>query len=228
LNDPPFANRTGRGVRIAIIDSGIHAGHPHVGGGVAGGICLVAGEDPVDIVDRVGHGTAVAAAIREKCPEAELLVVRVFDRQLATSAAVLAQAIVWSADHRARIINLSLGTTNPAHADALSDAVGHAVSHGAIVVAARENGIDWLPGSLPGVTGALVDWGCERDAIEIADKRSASRVFRASGYPRPIPGVPKERNLSGVSFAVANVSGFLARALEGDDSAICSAAPVER
>ena len=33
-------------------------------------------------------------------------------------------------------------------------------------------------------------------------------------YPRDIPGVPRERNLSGVSFAVANASGFVARALE--------------
>jgi hypothetical protein len=29
--------------------------------------------------------------------------------------------------------------------------------------------------------------------------------------PRPIPGVPVERNLSGLSFAVANATGFLAR-----------------
>jgi len=36
-------------------------------------------------------------------------------------------------------------------------------------------------------------------------------VFRASGYPREIPGVPRERNLSGISFAVANVTGLLAR-----------------
>ena len=43
-------------------------------------------------------------------------------------------------------------------------------------------------------------------------------VFRASAYPRSIPGVPRERNLSGVSFAVANVTGFLARMLEGADA----------
>jgi hypothetical protein len=36
-------------------------------------------------------------------------------------------------------------------------------------------------------------------------------AYRASGYPRPIPGVPPERNLSGISFAVANVTDWLAR-----------------
>jgi hypothetical protein len=35
------------------------------------------------------------------------------------------------------------------------------------------------------------------------------RIVRASGYPRPIPGVPPERNLKGISFAVANATGLL-------------------
>jgi hypothetical protein len=35
----------------------------------------------------------------------------------------------------------------------------------------------------------------------------------AAPYPRPIPGVPPDRNLSGISFAVANVSGFLCAGL---------------
>ena len=42
----------------------------------------------------------------------------------------------------------------------------------------------------------------------------AASSFLASGYPRPAPGIPKERNLQGISFAVANMSGFAARALE--------------
>ena len=38
-------------------------------------------------------------------------------------------------------------------------------------------------------------------------------VCYASGYPRPVPGVPPQRNLSGVSFAVGNVTGHLAARL---------------
>ena len=49
------------------------------------------------------------------------------------------------------------------------------------------------------------DAACQRDAF-----RYTGGVFYASPYPRPIPGVPVERNLSGVSFAVANVSGLAA------------------
>jgi subtilisin family serine protease len=215
LDDPPFAGRTGRGVRVAVIDSGIHAEHPHVGG-VSGGICLVPGADEADFIDRIGHGTAVAAAIREKSPGAELFAIRVFDRQLATSAEILAGAIVWAANHDARIINLSLGTAHAAHAGALREAVRVATARGAIVVSARESeGVSWLPGSLPDVAGVLVDWSIERHEIEIVENGDGVSWYRASGYPRPIPGVPRERNLSGISFAVANVSGFLARLGEG-------------
>jgi subtilisin family serine protease len=213
LDNPPFAGRTGRGVRIAVIDSGIHGAHPHVGG-VAGGLSLLGG-DEADFVDRIGHGTAVAAAIREKSPDAELLAIRVFDRQLATTADVLARAIVWAADHDARIINLSLGTTNTLHAERLGDAVRHASARGALVVSPRESdGVPTLPGALPDVAGVTVDWQLERDEIEFVENDGGWRSYRASGYPRPIPGVPKERNLYGVSFAVANVSGFLARTME--------------
>ena len=53
---------TGRGVRIVVVDSGVHASHPHVGG-VAGGVSVTAaGKLGDDYVDRLGHGTAVAAA----------------------------------------------------------------------------------------------------------------------------------------------------------------------
>jgi len=51
--------------------------------------------------------------------------------------------------------------------------------------------------------------------IEAAEspKASSVRVVRASGYPRPIPGVPNSRNLNGISFAVANTTGVLAALL---------------
>ena len=41
-------------------------------------------------------------------------------------------------------------------------------------------------------------------------------AFLASGFPRPIPGVSPARNLGGISFAVANVTGVLARLLEAE------------
>ena len=191
---------TGRGVRVAIIDSGIHAAHPHVGG--------LAGGD----VDRLGHGTAVAGAIREKAADAELYAIRVFDRSLSTSVARLAAAIVRAADAGADLVNLSLGTQRQEHRTMLVEAVAYAAQRGAVVIAAEESdGVRWLPGSLPGVLPVRLDWECPRDGFRTVDSSDGPK-FLASGYPRPIPGVPREANLKGISFAVANMTGFAARA----------------
>lgn len=213
LGDVSLRERTGLGVTVAVLDSGVHADHPHVGG-VQGGISLALDDESHDLLDRIGHGTAVAAAIREKSPAASLLVVKIFHRQLATNADVLARAIRWAADNGANIINLSLGTTNPAHAERLTEATLHACRAGAVVVSAREvNGVPCLPGALPGVVGVIADEAIDRNEIETRLDGDAL-IVRASPFPRPIPNVPRERNLSGVSFAVANVSGLLARATE--------------
>lgn len=209
----PWHDRTGRGVRVAVIDSGIHAGHPHIGG-IAGGVSVCDEELRADITDRIGHGTAVAAAIREKAPHAELYAVKVFDRTLSTTADRLVRGIRWAAEAGARVINLSLGTARAEHAARLSDAVAFAVECGAVIVAAEESdGVRWLPGSLPGVIPVQLDWTCPRGNVRVSDGPDRRRLF-ASGYPRPIPGVPVAANLKGISFAVANVSGFVARVCE--------------
>jgi hypothetical protein len=57
----------------------------------------------------------------------------------------------------------------------------------------------------------LLDFGIDRDAIEPSVLANGATAYRASGYPRPMPGVSVEQNLKGISFAVANVTGILAR-----------------
>ncbi|HEX4931977.1 MAG TPA: S8 family serine peptidase [Gemmatimonadaceae bacterium] len=221
-----LAGCTGRGIRIAIIDSGAAGDHPHVGG-MAPGVALV-GDDPADTADRLGHGTAVAAAIREKAPGAVLVPVRVLDRTLATSARILAQAIDWSAANGVHLVNLSLGTTNEAHIPIFAEALARASSRGVLVVSARAHaGATWYPGSLPGALGIVADEAVPRFALRLTGEALGAprATVAASPYPRPIPGVPPERNLSGVSFAVANATGLLALALEagaptGDPSAL--------
>jgi subtilisin family serine protease len=202
---------SGRAVRVAVVDSGVYAGHPHVQG-VTGGVSLVDGTAPDDYIDRNGHGTAVAAVIREKAPAAEILAVKIFERQLASTATDLARAIEWGAANGADLINLSLGSTNPAHADRLARALMIAHEAGAAVVAAaRQSGLPSLPGSLQPVIAVDVDWECAREEIVVEAADPAVLRLKASGYPRPIPGVSPERNLKGVSFAVANATGLIAR-----------------
>jgi subtilisin family serine protease len=211
-----LAPRTGRGVRIAVIDSGVHAAHPHVQG-VSGGVGIdAAGLVHDDYVDRLGHGTAVTAVLREKAPGAEILVVKIFDRELRATGDQLVAALGWARHAGARLINLSLGTVNPAHEAALATAVADLKTTGAdVLCAAPVEAERWLPGALDGVVAVTMDMTLPRDQCDVERESGGSVIVRASGYPRPIPGVPPERNLKGVSFAVANATGLIACALEG-------------
>ena len=204
-------------VRVAVIDSGVHASHPHVNG-VAGGVGIDSeGHRHDDYVDRLGHGTAVAAVIREKAPDAAILAVKVFDRELAATGVALVAACEWALDEGAQLINLSLGTLNPDHEPALADVVQKLGSSGAIVIAAGpQEGARWLPGSLPGVWSVTLDWTLPRDEVHATIKDDGAVAFRASGFPRPIPGVAPEQNLKGLSFAVANATGVIAGLLARD------------
>ena len=210
-------------VRIAVIDSGVHAEHPHVNG-VAGGVSIIVGQGhalstPVcreesDYTDRLGHGTAVTAVIREKAPAAEIFAVKIFHDSLATRIESLVHAIDWSVRNGMHLINLSLGTDNPEHEPLLRETVAQVTWQGVILVAAYEDaGIRWLPGCLAaaGVLPVALDWNCSRDEYRTSPLPGGRTLFHASGFPRPIPGVPPERNLKGLSFAVANVTGLIAR-----------------
>lgn len=204
-----------RQVRIGILDSGVHAAHPHVGG-IAGGITispdgLVAGYE-----DRLGHGTAVAALIHHVNPQAELVAVKIFENKLATSLPTVSRAIDWCLEHEIDVINLSLGTVNTGHRAAFEIAVEKTRSAGTVIVSALEmNGTAALPGSLNGVIGVL-----ETEPGSMHDYQTCERygklVYKAPPFPRDIPGVPREHNLKGVSFAVARVSALVAKALTGN------------
>jgi subtilisin family serine protease len=204
-------------LRIAVIDSGVHPTHPHIAADrLLPGLSLLAdgtvltGEN--DALDRLGHGTAVTAAIQEQAPEALILPIRVFREGLRASARALAGAIRCAIEVRVDLINLSLGTTNEAHADVFATLADEAVATGALIVAAREaEGAPCWPGGLPQVLGVGLDWDVPRGAPGLG----ADGVVYASGYPRPIPGVPQQRNLYGISFAVAQVTGWAAAHCQG-------------
>ena len=211
----PATASTGRGIRVAVIDSGVHASHPHVNG-VAGGVAFDAeGRAHDDYVDRLGHGTAVTAAIKDLAPDVEVFAVRVFDRRLSTSIACLVNAIEWASREGMHLANLSLGTPRREHEAALRHAMDAAAAAGTLIVAARQDeGVTYLPGSMAGALPVEVDWTCARGEYRIVQVDGVG-VVRTSGLPRQIPGVPPERNLHGVSFAVANATAFVARVMEG-------------
>lgn len=209
-------------VSVAVVDSGVNVPHPHLSA-VAGGVAFdFEGRESEDYVDRLGHGTAAAAAIHEKAPEAEIWAVKVFDRELATTVATLARAIDWASERGVRLVNLSLGTPNDFRERELAPTLRRAVDRGTIVVSAFEHdGVRWYPGCMPGALGVVMDEDHPRESVSIVEV-GGEPVVRASPYPRPIPGVAPKRNLNGISFAVANATGALARAV-GDRTDVRSA-----
>jgi subtilisin family serine protease len=212
---------TGVGARVAVIDSGVQRGHPHIiAGRILPGIGILAdgtvihGEEAT--LDRLGHGTAVTAAIQEKAPDADIVPVRVFHDALRTSSRALVAAIEWSLAAGADIINLSLGTANPAHRALFAPLVARVTGQGALIVAAREaQGEPCWPGAIEGALGVALDWDVPRECWRVEEG-----IVRASGYPRPIAGIPQRRNLYGISFAAAQVSGFAARAFEASRGSV--------
>ena len=212
-NRTPMNVVTGRGLKIAVIDSGVNVKHPHICAPTRGVVFSSEAED-LSFDDPIGHGTAVMAAIQEKAPGAEYFALKLFGASLRASSDRLIAAIEWTIENRMDIVNLSLGTSNFDYQDKLRLLVARAASAGVLLVSARSAGPNpVLPGVLEGVIGVEVDWDLPRDRYRVSDAHG-SPYFLASGYPRPLPGIPPARNLNGISFAVANMTGFVARACE--------------
>jgi subtilisin family serine protease len=112
-----WGGATGKGVKVAVVDSGIDGDHPLVGG-ISGGVAVEfdpEAEEGYRIVEGVtedlfGHGTACAAIIRSLAPEAELYSVRVLGEKLTGKGVVFAGGLRWAIDDGMQVLNLSLST----------------------------------------------------------------------------------------------------------------------
>ncbi len=205
------ADRSGAGVTVAVVDSGVNFGHPHLrlpGRGFA-----VEREDGELIVrtgghaDRFGHGTCCAALVHALAPGAALFAVRVTSDRPTTDAERLARGIEVAIDEGARVILVPMGTRT-----VLTDigrAVERALAQGAVVVAPLP-GPDVLPGAHPAALGVAV-----LDGIDVALRDG---VLVADGHPRPAEGSPT--NFYGPSLSAARAAAALARVGEGAGGAI--------
>ena len=214
--DAELPDKGGKGVRVAVLDSGVNAQHSHVQR-VAGGVHVRWQEDgslelDSDYRDLLGHGTAVAGVIRAKAPEVELYAVRVFDRELRTHATVVAAAIRWAVEHGMHAVNVSLGTARDEHREIFQAACDEASRRGVILVAASEaNEREWFPASFANVIAVAGDERCGWDEHFYCP--GSAVPFRAHPSPRPLPGRPQKFNLRGHSFAAAHITARVAQIL---------------
>lgn len=209
-------------VEIAVIDSGVNPQHFHVNG-VAGGVSFypAAGggvETAADYHDAIGHGTAIAGIIRERLPAARLFALKIFHDTLRAPADLLTAALSWAVAKRIKVIHLSLGTEQPKLRPALERICRQAFDRKLVVVASARSPDDGIwPSSLETVIGVYWDTTCDPGGITyLPDRRIA---FGAHGRPRPLPGLPQERNFRGHSFAAARVTAEVGRLLADNPAA---------
>jgi subtilisin len=142
--DWAWGGSTGAGVRVCILDSGVEAEHPLVGG-VEGAVAVEVREsDEVNVVDDVegdlcGHGTACAGIVRSLAPEASIFSVRVLGAGFTGSGTALLGGLRWAVEEGFHVINMSLSTTKSQFAGMLHEVADAAYFRRSVLVASAHN-----------------------------------------------------------------------------------------
>jgi len=226
--------RTGLGVKVAVIDSGLDTMDPRLAGHKVSGWNVQLGATGhallgADSNDLNGHGTAMASAVSVMAPGVEFISVRIMDASLRTTADLMAAGIETAFRNGARIINLSMGTPNMGKALLLRDTAALAGEAGAVVLAAAHpRGERAYPADLPETLGVASHPDCGPDRLFYFEpgRFSAqqwgqlSGKFLAHGYDRR---AGDEAEYRGSELATAHVSGMLACIAE----AMPEASPLE-
>jgi hypothetical protein len=215
----------GRGVRVAVLDTGFDAKHPNLSFSLG----LSVTPDAWDR-DLAGHGTAMASLVGARAPaggsglegvapEAELIGVRVSDAQGIATLADVAAGIVVAVDRGAQVILLSMGARLPA--PALDEAVSYAEQRGVLVVAAAGNA-NVHQDLAPAVDERVLSVGCVDDAGKLAwgTALAATTDLLAPGVGVPVALPTGSLSEDGYSFvtgssaAAAHVAGVAALVLQ--------------
>ena len=157
----------GTGIKVAVVDTGVQAGHPDLNGQVLAGYNAISGGTNAN--DDNGHGTHVsgiiAAAANNKtgiaglARFAKILPVKVLDADGGGTTDRVAEGITWAANNGAKVINLSLAG---GHDPAMQTATEYAQSKNVVVVAAAGNegcGLLGSPTAYPAAYSGVIGVG---------------------------------------------------------------------
>ena len=182
----------GRGIKIAILDTGIDPHHPDVAGRIAATSTFVGRS----YYDDNGHGTHVAGTAAGNgsahgglyvgvAPEAELYISKVLDAGGGGMMSDVMAGVEWAVDQEVHVIGLSLGSPGPCDGtDALSATCDAAVEHGVVVcVAAGNDGPSRYTVGSPGCARQVITVGASDDSDEIAT--FSSRGPTSDGRVKP-------------------------------------------
>jgi len=211
---------TGKGVRVAVVDSGIDTEHPDLKGKVRESVEAVLEEGkivfkPSTSGDQAGHGTACAGIITSVAPDVELYSVKVLGPSASGSGEMFLVGLDYAIKQKFQVINLSLGTTKREYFGPIHDLLDRAYHSGCIIVAAANN----LPyPSYPSIFSSSV--------VSVVKRAGGDPFNFGYRYGHVIemvaPGVEVKttwpgggyRNLTGNSFACPYMVGIVALLLE--------------
>lgn len=205
----------GSGVTIAILDTGVDAGHPDLSARMVPGWNWF--DNNSDTADVYGHGTKVAGAaaaaanntigVAGVAGQSRIMPIRVSDLQGYASWSALTQGITWAADHGARVVNISYVVANSA---AVISAANYMKSKGGLVVTSAGNyGTDasitpttsMIPVSATDSTDAKTSWSSYGAFVAMsAPGAGIYSTTRGGGYA----------SVSGTSFSSPITAGAIA------------------
>jgi subtilisin family serine protease len=221
----PSSLWSGRGIRIAILDTGVDLTHRDLGVRVAGTRSFASG---CLVQDDIGHGThcaGIAAGLEDPrhrrygiACNADLYVGRVFDGHCGTTIADVLAGMDWALSNGCHVISMSLGTFDAFPVAEFEAAGRRALDAGCLVVAAAGNNRSRVVVQ-PANAESILAVGAIDNRLEVA-AFSAGSTVRCNGAPVDLmaPGVdvystaPRGTYASrdGTSMAAAHVAGIAA------------------
>lgn len=220
----------GRGIKIAVIDSGIELSHPALQGlrlidDLAFELTAegVVKRSPGWGTDVFGHGTAVAHVIRRIAPEAQIGSFRVLNQWLGSKFQIIREAAALAVDLGYHVINCSFGSrADITKVEHFKPWVDTAYRRGVHVVSACDNddfrSAEW-PGHFPSVITVNMA-KTETDDLHFRWDQPAGDFaahlveFAARGVDIELPAKnARWGKQTGSSFAAPHAAGLLARLL---------------
>ncbi|MBV8751244.1 MAG: S8 family serine peptidase [Hyphomicrobiales bacterium] len=208
---------TGKGVAVAVIDSGVDPNHPDLAGAITGSYDAANSERPHP------HGTGMAGAIASRgtvlgiAPGAELLTVRAFSANSGSAEGTtlnIIKGLDWAFEKGARVVNMSFaGPADPRLRDALTKANGK----GMVLIAAAGNAGPTSPPLFPAADPVVIAVTAvdASDALFSGANRGKYIAVAAPGVDVLVPAPDASYQLTtGTSVAAAEVSGVVALLLE--------------